>query len=209
MKRMMMWCLPALLILAVGCTKDPVENLTEEESRIYMTNYDTTAQFQTYRTFSIADSVANVQKNQLVDRDITGIEAQFIAEIAQALESRGYQRVGRDQNPDMALALSRVTNTNTNVVSYNDYGGYYGDYWDPYYWDYPGYGYYFPTYYGVYESSETALMIDMFDLKNAPQTNQLRGIWSGMIRGYGIYNNTNVESQVAALFAQSPYLRYQ
>jgi len=204
-----MWCLPALLLLAVGCTKDPVENLDEEESRIYITNYDTAAQFQSFRTFFIADSVAIVQNNQLVDRDITGVEAQFIAEIARALEARGYQRVGRDQNPDLALALSRLTNTSTSIVSYDDYGGYYGGYWDPYYWDYPGYGYYFPAYYGVYQSSETALMVDMFDLKHAAQTSQLRNIWSGMIRGYGIYNNTNVAAQVAALFAQSPYLRHQ
>jgi hypothetical protein len=106
------------------------------------------------------------------------------------------------------VALSRVTNTSANLVSYTDYGGYYGSYWDPFYWGDPGYSYYFPTYYGVYQSSETALMIDIFDLENT-QNNQIRSVWSGMIRGSGIFNSASVESQVSALFNQSPYLKHQ
>ncbi|HEU0112514.1 MAG TPA: DUF4136 domain-containing protein [Flavisolibacter sp.] len=209
MKEKLILCVSVLSLFTASCKKDPLNNLTEDESRIYITNYDTSANFETYKTFSIADSVAVISNNQLVAHERSSADAQFIAAFINALEGRGYTRVNRDQDPDLGLALSRVTNTTTSLVSYNDYGGYYGGYWDPYYWDYPGYGYSFPTYYGVYESSETAFMADIFDLKNAEQNNQIRAVWSGMIRGSGIFNTTSIESQVAALFTQSPYLKAQ
>jgi hypothetical protein len=209
MKRMMWSGLAMLTLFLVSCTKDPLKNMSDEESRIYITNYDTSANFQNYQTFSISDSVAVVQNNHLVNREVTGIESQFIEAVAQSLQARGYTRVTRSQNPDIGLTVSRVSNTTSQVINYNDYGGYYDSWWDPYYWDYPGYDYYFPNYYGVYESTETALVVDAFDLKNSGQTNQIRSLWSGMIRGYGIYDSGAVQDQVAALFNQSNYFKRQ
>ncbi|HYC30575.1 MAG TPA: DUF4136 domain-containing protein, partial [Chitinophagaceae bacterium] len=85
---------------------------------------------------------------------------------------------------------------------YNGYNGYY----DPYYWGYGGYDYYFPVY-GLYETTEAALSVDMADLKNAQGNGTIRVIWNGTVRGSGIFRNENVSSQVQALFEQSPYLR--
>ena len=209
MKRKIAWCIPVLCFIITSCSKDPVKNLTEEESRIYITNYDTTANFRNYRTFSITDSVAVISNNQLQGRQKNAVDAKFANAVSQALQARGYIQVSKDQDPDLGVALSRISNTSSSLVSYTDYGGYYGSYWDPYYWGSPGYDYYFPTYYGIYESTETALMIDVFDLKNSQQNNQIRSLWSGMIRGSGIFNEASAESQVASLFNQSPYLRYE
>ncbi|HEU4471510.1 MAG TPA: DUF4136 domain-containing protein [Flavisolibacter sp.] len=209
MKRKLAWCIPVLCFFMISCTKEPLDHLTEEESRIYITNYDTTANFGSYRTFSITDSVAVIRNNQLLGRQLGAVDARFIEAVATALESRGFVRVARNQDPDLGVAISQLTNTSTNVVSYPDYGGFYGGFWDPFYWDYPGYSYFFPSYYGVYESSETALMIDIFDLMNSEQNNQIRSVWSGMIRGSGIFNASTVESQVQSLFSQSAYLKYQ
>ncbi len=209
MKRKFAWCIPVLCFIITSCSKDPVKNLTEEESRIYITNYDTTANFRNYRTFTITDSVALISNNQLEGRQKNAVDEKFVDAVKQALQARGYILVGKDQNPDLGVALSRIRNTSTSLVSYTDYGGYYGSYWDPYYWGAPGYDYYFPTYYGIYESTETAMMIDVFDLKNSQQNNQIRSLWSGMIRGSGIFNEATAETQVAALFNQSSYLRYE
>ncbi|MEI6946170.1 DUF4136 domain-containing protein [Paraflavisolibacter sp. H34] len=209
MKKIWLWCLPALWFLLSNCTKNAIDNLTTEESRIYITNYDTTANFHTYRTFYISDSVALVRNNQLLAKRVDEVYTRFIAAFAQSLEARGYVRVAREANPDLGIALSQITNTTTNLISYNDYGNYYGGYWDPFYWDYPGYNYYFPTYYGTYQTSETVLAIDMFDLKNSSQNNQIKDVWSGMIRGSGIFTLANVDSQVAALLQQSSYLQTQ
>lgn len=202
----------AVLALAVsftGCVRDPLNDMTEEESRIYITNYDTSVNFLNYRTFSIRDSVAVIQNNRLLGYDRTSNDAEFIAQVTAALQQRGYTRVSNTGSPDLGVTISRVINTATGVVSYTDYGGYYDDFYDPYYWGSPGYSYYFPNYYGVYQVSESALAIDVLDLRNKQQNNSIRAIWSGLIRGSGIFRNQNVSSQVMALFEQSPYLRAQ
>ncbi len=199
---------PVLCLLMISCTKEPLDHLTADESRIYVTNYDTTAQFGNYATFRPADSIAIITNNQLQGRERTAADAQLIDAVAATLQQRGYTRVAAGQGADLGVTLSAITNTSTQIVSYPDYGGYYGGYWDPYYWGYPGYDYYFPTYYGVYETGETALTIDVVDLKNRGESNNtLRVVWSGLVRGTGIFNGNNAQTQIGALFAQSPYFK--
>lgn len=208
MKRRWLLCFPVVCIF-MSCTKEPLDNMTEEQSRIYVTNYDTTVSFRNYSTFKIADSIAVIENNRLQTRQRTSMHAQIISAVASSLEQRGFVRVSGNQNADLGVTVSAITNTSTQLVSYTDYGGYYGSYWDPFYWggSYSDYSYFFPTYYGVYETGETALAVDAVDLKNAAQnSNQLRVIWSGLVRGSGIFSGQNISSQVAALFAQSPYL---
>ena len=208
MKRRWFLSLPVLCLLMISCTKEPLDQLTEEESRIYVTNYDTTTRFSNYSTFRLADSVAIITNNQLEGRERAAADAQLIDAVAATLQQRGYTRVNAGQSADLGITLSAITNTSTQIVSYPDYGGYYGSYWDPYYWGYPGSSYYYPTYYGVYESGETALTIDVVDLKNRSENNNtLRVIWSGLVRGSGIFNGGNAQNQIAALFAQSPYFK--
>jgi hypothetical protein len=207
MKRKLIGLASLCSVLLLSCAKDPLNNMTQEESRIYITNYDTAARFSNYRTFTISDSVAVVQNNQLAGREMTAVDVQFVNAVVEALQQRGYTRVARNQSPDLGVAISRIANTSTSIINYNDFGGYYGGWWDPWYWGAPGYGYGFPSYYGIYQSTERALMIDVFDLKNSAQNNQIRSVWSGMIRGSGIFNQGNAASQVASLFDQSTYFR--
>lgn len=208
MKRNWLLSVSVLCLLMMSCTKEPLDHLTEEESRIYVTNYDNAANFGNYATFRLADSVAIINNNQLQGRERTSVDAQLIDAVAATLQQRGYTRVGAGQAADLGITLSAITNTSTQIVSYPDYGGYYGSYWDPYYWGYPGSSYYYPTYYGVYESNETALTIDVVDLKNRSENNNtLRVVWSGLVRGSGIFSGRNAQSQIDALFAQSPYFK--
>jgi hypothetical protein len=123
------------------------------------------------------------------------------------MTAMGYTYVPKSSNPDLALAVTVISNNYSGLISYNDYGGYYGDYWDPYYWGYPGYSYYYPSYYGVYNVNETALSVDMFDLKHAASNNELKNVWTGLIRGEGIFDSGKVDSQVQTLFSQSQYLK--
>ncbi len=197
-----------LLAVVTGCSKDPLNHLTEDESRIYITNHDSTVNFTSFQTFSIADSVAIVNNNQPGGKDQTSYDAQFISALKAAMIKQGFTLVDKHSNPDLALAVTVINNDYSGIVSYNDYGGYYGDYWDPYYWGYPGYSYYYPSYYGVYTVSETALAVDMFDLKDASSNNnQLKNIWTALIRGTGIFNSAKVDAQVQTLFDQSAYLK--
>ena len=195
------------MVLMSGCTKEPLENMTEAETRIYITNHDSTANFAAFKTFSIADSVAVVRNSRLEKKDLKDIDAQFIKGMKDAMQQRGYVLVNKDQNPDLGINISRVYNTYTGVISYPSYWGYYVRFWDPYYWGYPGYVYYFPYAFNVYQVRDGAVSIDMIDLRHTKGDNKIKGLWNGLIRGEGIFNSGNVNSQVKSLFDQSPYIK--
>jgi hypothetical protein len=203
--------LPIFIALAVlafaGCKKDPLNNLSNEETRIYTVNYDTTANFSNYKTFSIADSAAVISNNQLIGRDFTGYDSTVIAATTRAMQQRGFTLVSKTSSPDLAVDISRVYNTSTGLFSYGDYWDNYGGYWDGY-WGYPDYGYYSPYAVGVYSIQNGGLEIDLLDLKNAAaEGNKIQVKWTGLARGEETFSTANVSSEVAALFGQSANLK--
>jgi hypothetical protein len=206
---MFRWAL--LIVTTVGvlssCTKDPLKNLSEDESRIYITNRDSTINFNSYKTYSIADSVLVIDNGRVAGKQANAWDAQMISAIQNAMNARGFVKVARTQNPDLGINVSRVFNTSTNLVNLSDYWNSYGGYYDPYYWGYGGYDYYYPPVYGYYQSTEAAFSVDILDLKNASSAQTIKVIWNGLIRGEGIFNTSNVQSQAQALFDQSPYLK--
>ena len=196
-----------ITIFAVSsCTKDPLSNMTEEESRIYITNHDSTTNFSLYKTYSIVDSVALVDNNRLAGKEATSWDTEIIDAVQNAMNARGYVKVNRTQTPDLGINISRVYNTSTSLVDLSGYYSSYGGYYDPYYWGYVGYDYYFPSY-GYYQSTEAALSIDILDLKNASGSQTIKGVWNGVVRGEGIFRSNNVQSQIQTLFDQSPFLK--
>jgi hypothetical protein len=196
--------LSALVMLAVGCRKEPVNNLTAEESRIYITNRDSSVDFSQYNTFSIADSVMVIDGNN-VKSQFNATDQAFVSALKNKLQQLGYTMVNKSENPDLGVAVSRIINTSTGIINYNDYWDYYGDYYDPFYWGYSGYGYGMPGWgFSTYQVKEGMLSFDILDLKNAASNNnQIKAIWNGMIRGSGIFDATTAASQVDILFGQS------
>ena len=194
--------------LLAGCTKDPLRNMSNEESRIYITNFDSTVHFAAFKTYSISDSVAVVNNGTLKEKTLTETDAAFLQAVKNNMQERGYELVSKDQHPDLGINVSSVFNNQTGVISYPSYWGYYNSYWDPYYWGYGGYDYYFPyASYAVYQIREGALSIDMVDLKDAGDVKKIEGVWNGLIRGEAIFNASTAAAQVKALFDQSPYIR--
>lgn len=209
MKHRMRWLGIAVIATAVlsGCTKDPLNHINDDESRLYITNHDSTADFAAYHTFSVADSVAVIVNNQLKEKSTNAFDQQLISETISRMEQQGYTWVSRDDNPDLVINISRVYNDYTGLIDYsNYYGGYYG-YFDPYYWGYPGYSWYFPPIYGVYTLRDGGINLDMFDAKDAQATGELRLVWNGLIRGTGTFNEANILGNIRSLFDQSSYLR--
>jgi hypothetical protein len=189
-----------------GCTKEPLNNLSENESRIYVTNRDSAVNFTNYKTYSISDSVAVLDNGQSY-KDLTTVDQGYIDAVNKYMQQRGYQLVSKSSNPDIGIDVNRIYNTATGLYGYSDYWDYYDGYWDPYYWGYGGYGYYIPSSYGIYQITEGAMSIDMLDLKNAGEKNKIDIIWNGLIRGEGIFTTANADSNVKALFDQSTYLK--
>lgn len=195
------------MVVLFGCSKDPLKNLSNDDSRIYITNYDTTVNFKKFRTYSISDSAAVIDNGQLEKRTATATDSAIISAVKQNMQQRGYQLVSKDNNPDMGVSINRIISTQTGLLSYPSYWGYYNSYWDPYYWGYGGYDYYFPyASYAIYEIREGALSIDIVDLKDAGTSKKITGIWNGLVRGESVFTVANAASNVKTLFDQSPYL---
>jgi hypothetical protein len=208
------YVLPVLIATAVaslaGCRKDPLNNLSGDEGRIFITKHDDSVSFNSYNTFSIADSVAVISNDRLEEKAVTDVDLAYIDAVKAQMQQRGYSLVGKDQQPDLGITVSRIYNTTSGIFDYGGYwDSYYGSYWDPWYWGYPGYGYYFPpTYYGVYSITDGAISIDVFNLKDAHQNNnQIKGVWNGLIRGSGTFSTRTADGNVKALFDQSAYFK--
>jgi hypothetical protein len=196
----------ALLAAATGCVKQPLDHLSNNDTKVYITNHDSTANFTSFKTFSITDSVAVIRDNRLTVKTITPTDSAFIAAVSAQLQQRGYTLVAKGQEPDLGVSLNRIYNTSTELVDYGNYWGDYFDYWDPYYWGYPGYPYY-SDYVGVYSVTNGAVAIDLVDLKDAAASNKIKSVWSGLIQGEGIIDQSSASAEVQALFAQSPYVK--
>ena len=189
-----------------SCTKEPLNNITTEESRIYTVSYDSAANFSDYKTYSIADS-AVVIDNGTYTKELTATDAAYITAVDVMMQQRGFVKVSNTANPDVAINVNRIYNTSTGLIDYSGYWDYYGGYWDPGYWGYSGYDYYVPYAYGVYQVTEGLMSVDMFDLKNAATKGKIDLIWNGLIRGEGVFEPAVATTAVQSLFDQSQYLR--
>ena len=195
-----------LMLALVGCSKDPLRDMTAEESRIYITNRDSSVDFSSFNTFSISDSVTVISNNRLEGKGTTNTDLLFVNAVRKQMTDRGFTEVARGANPDLGINVSRIYNSSTGVISYPDYWGGYYDYYDPFYWGYPGYGYNFPRSYGVYEITEGALSIDILDIRDAKESKTINGLWTGLVRGTGVFEDQNAATSIKALFDQSPYI---
>lgn len=196
-------CLP---LVYISCVKDPLKNLNADESRIYITNHDSSVNFTAYKTYSISDSAAVIENGKST-RQLNDVDQAYLNAVKKYMDMKGYQMVSKNDNPDLGVNLNHIISTSTGVISYGDYWGGYGSYWDPYYWGYPGYGYYIPYAYSIYKIKEGAISVDILDLKSASKNNKIDVIWTGLIRGSGIFNKSVADSQVQSLFDQSSYLK--
>jgi hypothetical protein len=150
-----------------------------------------------------------VNNNGQVSRQSNATDRAFIAAVKSQLQARGYMQVSRNANPDLGVNVNRIYNTSTGIIRYNDFYDYYGNFYDPFYWGYSGLRYYNPYSYATYSIREGAMSVDMLDLKNAASSNRIGLIWTGLIRGSGIFDAGTASTQVRALFDQSPYLKTQ
>lgn len=210
-KLLIMGLVGGLALFFTGCQKDPLKNLTASESRIYITNRDSTVSFSNFKTFSIADSVGVIEDDRGIGMDLSEFDAQTIAVVRSAMQDRGFQLVDRTQSPDLGITVSRIYNNYTGVVSYPGYWDSYGGFYDAGYWGYGGYDYYDPTYYGPtyyssYQVTQGALSIDILNLKDAANNSNIRPVWSAISRGSSVFNTATIDMQINAFFEQSPYL---
>lgn len=195
------------LVLLYGCRKTPDFDQLSYEFFV-STNLDKTADFGSYKTFYISDTIAYISDKINSDSLLVGVEAeQLTGAVKDNMAAHGYTLVDRDDRPDLGLTLTAVKNLNVVVSAYPGWWDWWygGCYW--YYWCY---GYYYP-WTTVYTYTTGTVILNMYDLKNADENQQLKGIWNTVGLGaLGTGTTANIQKGVDAInqgFLQSPYLK--
>lgn len=192
------------IVLFTNCRKVP--DFSELSSNfIVSTSLDKEAKFGNYKTFYIADTIINIG-GAGDDSIIVGADAsQIIQTVKDNLTSRGYVYTGRSNHPDLGLTLSAIKDVNV-VVDY--YPGWWDGYWPSCYWY--CYSYYYP-WTTAYAYTTGTVILNMYDLKNANENSQIKGIWNITALGaLGSNANANMTLGINALnqgFEQSPYIK--
>ena len=206
MKRIFLQTVLVLTFIQYGCIKDPDYDKLSS-NLVVSTISDSLADFSTYQTYYISDSIAIVNSNA-VDTILKDANTQKLVDaVKQNMNARGYVFTPKAAIPDLALMLGIAKNTYVGVVYSGWWDGYYGWY-DPWYWGwYYPYYYPYPTYYSVTTGS---VIMTMADLKNAQTNQSLRVVWTGFAAGaIGDNLSTNVQRGVDAInqaFVQSPLI---
>jgi len=170
------------------------------------TSKDANANFSSYNTYSISDTI-NLRTTNPNDTVWDDADAQqLISQVKSNLDARGYTLVDRSSHPDLGIGFTAVKDLNVGVVYP---GWWWGGYWGCY-WYYCGY----PPYYGygaVYSIPTGTLILDMIDLKNAASMGKLDILWSSVMTGGLGYTNDDLQLGVEAIdqsFTQSPYIQH-
>jgi hypothetical protein len=197
----------AIVVLTATSCANSVEPIVNASQTVgVVTIHDKNASFSELKTFSISDSIGVVTDGG--EKGYAGTEATaIIANIVSNLETRGFVKVNKNQNPDMVIPVTAFKLLN--IVSY--YPGYwygYGGYYGGGYWGYPGYGYYYPYSY-TYTYTTGTLMIEAVDVRHRnPINNTMTVVWNCVINGLadGLNNSKTVNKFVNDGFVQSPYV---
>ena len=206
---------PRLLLILIAlaavlsCRKVPdTSELSNEQ--VVATDRDLAANFSSYSTYFISDSVS-VVANDPKDSILTGpLAAQLVNAVKTNMNARGYTFRPRAQGlPDLGFRLTVIKDITRTAVCGGWWDGWWGWY-PPCYWGYCG-GYYYPwctTY--TYTIGTSTLY--MFDIKNAGTNHNIKALWSATM--FGVFsttnNQTNADLTTTAInqaFSQSPYLK--
>lgn len=212
--------LPIMMISLItflnGCYPDKIDYLDEYD--LAATKYDVDADFSSYATFTVVDTIMHLTEDGEDDPNFSrDNDAYVLGLIRDNMRANGYTEIpdADSLNPaDLVLFVEALSS------DYYQYWGYYYDYWGWYGgmgWGgyYPGYPWYpwYPWYPGYVTSYSTGtLLIEMFDSNSFdPEENTINGVWMGVVDGMLSSNSASskqrLEKQINQLFTQSEYLQ--
>jgi hypothetical protein len=195
-------------LLVVACQPEP-DNLKLLDEFVVSTNYDPSANFSAYETFSLPVDTIGFYSNRSNDTILTHANSSLVRPILERvnanLVARGYTRVGKTESPQLGMNVLIVNDINLfqQVVYpgayYPYYGGYYG-YGSAFFYNYP--------YVQTYASNTGALVVEMVDLVNRTPDNKVKVIWSAYMGDIisTIDRLRQCEEGIDQAFIQSPYI---
>lgn len=179
---------------------------------VVSTNYDTDANFAGYSTYSIStDTIGFVSNKSPNDTIIIQSDSNYPRPVLQKVQSNlnslGYTRVEKNQNPDWRINVYVVNDFNLfQQIVYPSY----------YYPSYYGYGYGYGSYYGypyvdTYATNTGSLVVEILDLRNITPDKKVKVIWNAYMGD--VYSTIDLikqsEAAIDQAFVQSPYLAKQ
>ena len=205
MKRLLILLLTGLFAqFMVSCYPEGADKIQDYD--VTMTNYDKSADFGAFTTFSIADTIVYFSN----DNGVT-LSHQFDQRIVDLVtanfEKRGYELVDTTENPSFVVTISAFANINYAYYIdnwYNNwswYWGWWGGPFNPYYSWYPV---------SVYSYRTGSVAIDMISTA-ARADGKVNVVWTGiadgLLQGSNSFILNRLDKQINQCFTQSPYLR--
>ena len=183
-----------------------------DDSELYtdvatVTSHDADQDFSKFNTYSISDTVYFIGSDSTLDPIQAQYSTQIVGAIVSNMNSRGYTRVEKSQDPD--LIINTTASENLNIIVYPGYGY---DYWDCYYWYYYCDWWYYPTYPTVSSYKSGSLVIDIVALRDAidGDLGYLPIPWTSVVYALSStdpdFNLDKALQGIDEAFAQSPYL---
>jgi hypothetical protein len=204
--------------LLSGCYPDKIDYMDEYD--LAGTTYDKNADFGSYTTFTVVDTIVHITDDGKDDPNLSrDYDDQVLDLIRENMTGKGYTEIASPDSmnmPDLVLFVEAVS---SDYFQY--WGGYWGDYWgwypgwDMWYPGYPGYYPWYPSYpwYPGYVTSYTTgtLLVEMFDATTFdPEDRTADVLWLGIVDGLLSGSSQNMaarlEKQINQLFIQSDYL---
>jgi len=176
----------------------PDYGLTVEDFDVVATFKDDAANFQTYNTYFMPDSVQKLFDGLLGSPINSQLDEAILTEIENQMQSYGYQKVNNQANADLYLFVG-ITTSESYVYDPGYWGGYYG-------WYYPWYGGY------AYSYSTGSLFLTLIDKVKFNDANKIVGaVWAGTANGVVEDSKANIKvrtlNSIDKMFNQSPYLK--
>ena len=212
-KLLLLFVLPVIAFFT-GCYPDKIDYVDEYD--LAGTMYDEEADFSSYETYFLADTIIHLTDDGEDDPNFTREHDAFILDlIRDNMTEMGYTAVDTSsvEEPDLLLFVEVLSSDYYQYWGgwYNYWGGWYGG-WS---WYYPGYPWYpsYPWYPGYVTSYSTGtLMIEMGTVDDSvPDKPELEMKWMGLIDGLLTSNKDSsrqrLEKQINQLFEQSEYLQ--
>jgi len=209
MKKLLILVIPVIIFTQCRRYPDTSELSTKF---IVLTNYDSKADFSSYKTFVMPPYVGLISNTS----DDTMLNPQYgnqiLSSIRSHMVSRGYTETSNNQQANIGIAATALKEVSL-------YSGWYAGSW----WGYPGWGgcywYYcgwypsYPGYYPVYVYQTGSLIIELVDLKNlSKETKKLNVLWTnwnGGALGTTGGDLDNALKSIDQAFLQSPYIKAQ
>lgn len=205
MKRLLILLLTGLFAqFIVSCYPEGADKI--EDYDVAMTNYDKSADFGAFTTFSIADTIvyfSNDKESTLSHQ----FDEQIVNLVTKNFEDRGYVEVDTTENPSFVVTISAFSNTNYAYYIdnwYNNwswYWGWWGGPFNPYYPWYPV---------SVYSYRSGSVVIDMISTASRAD-DKVNVVWTGiadgLLQGSNSFILNRLDKEINQCFIQSPYLQ--